>query len=261
MQMSLFLNLRAGLIHAGTGPSVCPQDPGSPAASTPQLCAWQMQKVSTKAVFIATYNFPQVVAGHYKKTAHLDTFYSHKMSYPAFDKWIGFNGDLAYLYSGPCIGDTLSSSPSSTPMGSLESLSSHSSEQNNSSKMAPSAQVKTRALLPQTLSELSNGYRSAAGTSSLESSSREEAKHTDVDLEDTRSLSSFSTTPRLSSAPKKAPHCRSHLSLAMMYHPDPSSMKSLHLPEGNKVMPIYSIFFFCQRIPCYSITIRKKYIL
>lgn len=53
--MSLFLNLRAGLVHAGTGPSVCPQGPGSPAASTPQLCAWQMQKVSTKAMFITTY--------------------------------------------------------------------------------------------------------------------------------------------------------------------------------------------------------------
>uniref|UniRef100_H3DNY8 Rho GTPase-activating protein 42 n=1 Tax=Tetraodon nigroviridis TaxID=99883 RepID=H3DNY8_TETNG len=42
--------------------------------------------------------------------------------------------------------DTLSSSPSSTPMGSLESLSSHSSEQNNSSKMAPSAQHHTQTL-------------------------------------------------------------------------------------------------------------------
>lgn len=153
----------------------------------------------------------------------------------------GFNEYLAYVYFGPCIGDTLSSSPSSTPMGSLESLSSHSSEQNNSSKMTPSAEVKNKSLLHQTPSELSNGYRSTAGISSLESSSREEGKHADVELEDTHSLSSFSTTPRHSSAPKKAPHCRSNLSLALMYHTDPPALKSLHLPEGNEVMPI--LFF------------------
>ncbi|XP_011606934.2 rho GTPase-activating protein 42 isoform X3 [Takifugu rubripes] len=132
----------------------------------------------------------------------------------------------------PCIGDTLSSSPCSTPMGSLESLSSHSSEQNNSSKMAPSAQVMNKSLFHQTPSKLSNGYRSATGMSTLESSSREEAERTDVELEDNCSLSSFSVTPRLSSAPKKAPHCRSDLSLALMHHPDPPSMKSLYLSEG-----------------------------
>ncbi|XP_011606932.2 rho GTPase-activating protein 42 isoform X2 [Takifugu rubripes] len=128
--------------------------------------------------------------------------------------------------------DTLSSSPCSTPMGSLESLSSHSSEQNNSSKMAPSAQVMNKSLFHQTPSKLSNGYRSATGMSTLESSSREEAERTDVELEDNCSLSSFSVTPRLSSAPKKAPHCRSDLSLALMHHPDPPSMKSLYLSEG-----------------------------
>uniref|UniRef100_A0A674NEW3 Rho GTPase-activating protein 42 n=1 Tax=Takifugu rubripes TaxID=31033 RepID=A0A674NEW3_TAKRU len=112
--------------------------------------------------------------------------------------------------------DTLSSSPCSTPMGSLESLSSHSSEQNNSSKMAPSAQVMNKSLFHQTPSKLSNGYRSATGMSTLESSSREEAERTDVELEDNCSLSSFSVTPRLSSAPKKAPHCRSDLSLALI---------------------------------------------
>lgn len=202
-----------------------------------------MQKVSTKAMFITTYYciiiFLKLLVAI---IVRLDICTSWRILstflYFASDKWIGFNEDLAYLYSGPCIGDTLSSSPSSTPMGSLESLSSHSSEQNNSSKMAPSAQVKNKSLRHQTPSELSNGYRSAAGISSLESSSREEAKHTDVELEDTHSLSSFSTTPRLSSAPKKAPHCRSDLSLTLMYHPDPPSMKSLHLPEGNEVMPI-----------------------
>lgn len=104
--------------------------------------------------------------------------------------------------------------------------------------MAPSAQVKHKSLLPQTPSELSNGYRSAAGVSSLASGITEEAKHKDVKLEDTRSLSSFSTTPRPSSVPKKAPHSRSEFSLALMYHPDPPSMKSLHLPDGKKAMPV-----------------------
>lgn len=47
-------NLRAGLALAGAGPSVCPLGPGSHAASTPQHCAWQMQKVSTKAVVTTT---------------------------------------------------------------------------------------------------------------------------------------------------------------------------------------------------------------
>uniref|UniRef100_H2U551 Rho GTPase-activating protein 42 n=1 Tax=Takifugu rubripes TaxID=31033 RepID=H2U551_TAKRU len=132
-----------------------------------------------------------------------------------------------------CLADAESnSSPCSTPMGSLESLSSHSSEQNNSSKMAPSAQVMNKSLFHQTPSKLSNGYRSATGMSTLESSSREEAERTDVELEDNCSLSSFSVTPRLSSAPKKAPHCRSDLSLALMHHPDPPSMKSLYLSEG-----------------------------
>lgn len=58
MQMSLFPSLKAGQALAGTGPSVCPQGPGSPAASTLQLCALQMQKVSTKAVFSIVSWFP-----------------------------------------------------------------------------------------------------------------------------------------------------------------------------------------------------------
>lgn len=52
--MSLCPNPRAVLALAGIGPSVCPPGPGSPVASTPQHCAWLMQKVSTTAVIIAT---------------------------------------------------------------------------------------------------------------------------------------------------------------------------------------------------------------
>lgn len=80
MQMFLFLNLRAGLVHAGTGPSVCPQGPESPAASTHQLCAWQMQKVSTKAILITAYwtiISHKLLDGNYSKnwtSAYLDIF-------------------------------------------------------------------------------------------------------------------------------------------------------------------------------------------
>lgn len=184
-----------------------------------------------------SHNFPQSVGKHWQ-SAHASIHFIHISSFAVTDKKIGFNKGLAYVYSGPCIGDTLSSSPCSTPMGSLESLSSHSSEQNNSSKMAPSAQVMNKSLFHQTPSKLSNGYRSATGMSTLESSSREEAERTDVELEDNCSLSSFIATPRLSSAPKKAPHCRSDLSLALMHQPDPPSMKSLYLSEGEEVLPI-----------------------
>ncbi|KAF3847430.1 hypothetical protein F7725_020458 [Dissostichus mawsoni] len=96
--------------------------------------------------------------------------------------------------------DTFSSSPSSTPMGSMESLSSHSSEQNSSSKTASSAQAKDKSQLDlrRTPSLLSNGPRSAMWVSSPESSSREEGGRTDGESEDALSLSSISIAPRLS---------------------------------------------------------------
>uniref|UniRef100_A0A3Q2C672 Rho GTPase-activating protein 42 n=1 Tax=Cyprinodon variegatus TaxID=28743 RepID=A0A3Q2C672_CYPVA len=96
--------------------------------------------------------------------------------------------------------DTLSSSPSSTPMGSMESLSSHSSEQNTSSKTAssrPGTSYSMADLLRLTPSQLSNGPRTAGCVSSPESSSREEGGRTDGESEDTFSLSSISTTPQL----------------------------------------------------------------
>lgn len=145
----------------------------------------------------------------------------------------GFNEGLVCLFSGPCIGDTFSSSPSSTPMGSMESLSSHSSEQNNSSKTASSAQVKDRSLLHQMPSNLSNGPRSAVCISSPESSSREDAGRTDGESEDAVSLSSFSSTPRLSPAPQKAPHCHTDLKPVLMNRSAAPSLKSLHISEGR----------------------------
>uniref|UniRef100_A0A3B5LGK2 Rho GTPase activating protein 42b n=1 Tax=Xiphophorus couchianus TaxID=32473 RepID=A0A3B5LGK2_9TELE len=126
--------------------------------------------------------------------------------------------------------DTLSSSPSSTPMGSMESLSSHSSEQNTSSKTASSGAGRCLGrsdLLRQTPSQLSYGPGNAACVSSPESSSREEGGRTDGESEDTFSLSSVSTTPRLSPAPKKAPHCRSDLKPALPSRSVSPSLKSL----------------------------------
>ncbi|KAM9359697.1 rho GTPase-activating protein 42 [Symphorus nematophorus] len=132
--------------------------------------------------------------------------------------------------------DTFSSSPSSTPMGSMESLSSHSSEQNSSSKTASSAQVKDKSLLDlrRTPSELSNGPRSTVCISSPESSSKEDAGRTDGESEDALSLSSVSTAPRLSPAPKKAPHCRMDLRPALLNRSAAPSLKSLHISEGRR---------------------------
>ncbi|XP_042342130.1 rho GTPase-activating protein 42 isoform X3 [Plectropomus leopardus] len=136
----------------------------------------------------------------------------------------------------PCIGDTFSSSPGSTPMGSMESLSSHSSEQNSSSKTASCVQVKDKSLLDlrRTPSQLSNSPRSAVCVSSPESSSREDAGRTDGESEDALSLSSVSTAPRLSPAPKKAPHCRLDLRPPLLNRSAAPSLKSLHISEGHR---------------------------
>ncbi|KAM9318995.1 rho GTPase-activating protein 42 [Pholidichthys leucotaenia] len=132
--------------------------------------------------------------------------------------------------------DTLSSTPSSTPIGSVESLSSHSSEQNTSSKTAfPGQRVshdKSPLDLRRTPSHLSNGPKSTVCSSSPESSCRENAGRTDGESEDALSLSSVSTTPRLSPAPKKAPHCRGDLKPEPLSRSAAPSLKSLTVSEG-----------------------------
>uniref|UniRef100_A0A3Q0T1F5 Rho GTPase-activating protein 42 n=1 Tax=Amphilophus citrinellus TaxID=61819 RepID=A0A3Q0T1F5_AMPCI len=138
-----------------------------------------------------------------------------------------------------CLADADSdSSPDSTPMGSMESLSSHSSEQNTSSKTASSrqrtCQDKPLLDLHRTPSQLSNGPQSAVFVSSPESSSREDTGRTDGESEDALSLSSVSTTPRLSPAPKKAPHCRTDLRPELLNRFTAPSLKSLHVSEGHK---------------------------
>lgn len=129
----------------------------------------------------------------------------------------------ACLPSGPCTGDASSSSPGSTPMGSIESLSSHSSEHNGSSKAETPASVQAQsARLPDTASLRSSGPRST------ESSSKEDPGPTDVESEDALLTASSVTGV----APKKAPH---------QGHPEPrppdltatTSLKSLRVSEGN----------------------------
>uniref|UniRef100_A0A673KNJ0 Rho GTPase-activating protein 42 n=1 Tax=Sinocyclocheilus rhinocerous TaxID=307959 RepID=A0A673KNJ0_9TELE len=88
--------------------------------------------------------------------------------------------------------DTFSSSPSSTPMGSMESLSSHSSEQNSCSKMGSTSRTKHKAsgsLCWATPSPSSNGPKSPACTTSPDSSSKEDANKTDGEWEEALSTS------------------------------------------------------------------------
>ncbi|XP_061537751.1 rho GTPase-activating protein 42 isoform X3 [Phycodurus eques] len=118
----------------------------------------------------------------------------------------------------PCIGDPCSSSPGSTPVGSMESLSSHSSEHDGSSKAETATSVQPNDVtLPDAASLRSSGPRST------ESSSREEAGPTDVESED--------ALPGV--APKKAPHRR----YPGLRPPDltaATSLKSLHVNEGQR---------------------------
>uniref|UniRef100_A0A8C2BGP8 Rho GTPase activating protein 42a n=1 Tax=Cyprinus carpio TaxID=7962 RepID=A0A8C2BGP8_CYPCA len=89
-------------------------------------------------------------------------------------------------------GDTFSSSPSSTPMGSMESLSSHSSEQNSCSKTGSPSCTKHKAsgnLCWATPSPSSNGPKSPACTTSPDSSSKEDANKTDGEWEEALSTS------------------------------------------------------------------------
>uniref|UniRef100_A0A8C1BWG4 Rho GTPase-activating protein 42 n=1 Tax=Cyprinus carpio carpio TaxID=630221 RepID=A0A8C1BWG4_CYPCA len=88
--------------------------------------------------------------------------------------------------------DTFSSSPSSTPMGSMESLSSHSSEQNSCSKTGSPSRTKHKAsgsLCWTTPSPSSNGPKSPACTTSPDSSSKEDANKTDGEWEEALSTS------------------------------------------------------------------------
>ncbi|KFW88457.1 Rho GTPase-activating protein 42, partial [Phalacrocorax carbo] len=87
----------------------------------------------------------------------------------------------------PCLADpdsdSYSSSPDSTPMGSIESLSSHSSEQNSTTKCAPSQPREKSGGIPWIASPPSSNGQKGSGlwTTSPESSSKEDATKTDVE--------------------------------------------------------------------------------
>uniref|UniRef100_A0A3P8Z9Q2 Rho GTPase-activating protein 42 n=1 Tax=Esox lucius TaxID=8010 RepID=A0A3P8Z9Q2_ESOLU len=102
--------------------------------------------------------------------------------------------------------DTFSSSPGSTPMGSMESLSSHSSEQNSSSKTT----VSTSQHQPKGKASFPPGQW--LGLGSPESSSRDEAGRTDGEsVGDALGVVPASPTTQTSTGPvgpKKAPHSR-----------------------------------------------------
>ncbi|XP_048839413.1 rho GTPase-activating protein 42 isoform X1 [Brienomyrus brachyistius] len=136
--------------------------------------------------------------------------------------------------------DTFSSSPSSTPMGSIESLSSHSSEQNSFSKRGPSnlPKHKSKGSLCWTPSQVSsNGPKSSTYTTSPDSSSKEDATKTDGESEDTQSLSSVTTagrrSPALDMAEKTAQNLPDHKTPELNRSAAPS-LRSLHISEGQR---------------------------
>ncbi|KAM4795451.1 rho GTPase-activating protein 42 isoform 2-T2 [Rhinophrynus dorsalis] len=137
----------------------------------------------------------------------------------------------------PCLADpdsdSYSSSPTSTPMGSIESLSSHSSEQNSTSKSAssPQREKKGGGIPWVTSTPSSNGQKSSSlWTTSPESSSKEDGSKTDVES-DCQSVSSV-TSPGNISPPidltKKTLYGLSGLKRSAA-----SSLRSLSSTEGR----------------------------
>ncbi|XP_054548945.1 rho GTPase-activating protein 42 isoform X2 [Talpa occidentalis] len=137
----------------------------------------------------------------------------------------------------PCLAepdsDSYSSSPDSTPMGSVESLSSHSSEQNSTTKPAPGQPREKSSGIPWIAAPSSaNGQKSLGlWTTSPESSSREDATKTDVES-DGQSVASV-TGPGDASPPadlvKKGPY-----GLSGLKRSSASSLRSIPAAEGNK---------------------------
>ncbi|XP_016336405.1 rho GTPase-activating protein 42-like [Sinocyclocheilus anshuiensis] len=132
--------------------------------------------------------------------------------------------------------DTFSSSSGSTPIGSMDSLSSHSSEQNSSSKTCSSPQPKDKPPFPglrHTPSSLSSSEpQGLTCTSSPDSSSREDTGR--VDWEDSCRVNSASAAARSSPAPTKAPHSEVGIKSAQLNRSNAPSLRSLHITEGRK---------------------------
>ncbi|KAL1256276.1 hypothetical protein QQF64_011821, partial [Cirrhinus molitorella] len=126
--------------------------------------------------------------------------------------------------------DTFSSSSGSTPIGSMDSLSSHSSEQNSSSKTCSSPQTKDKPPFPglrRTPSSLSSSEpQGPICTSSPDSSSREDAGR--MDWEDSCGVNSVLKAARSSPAPTKAPHTEAGIKSAQLNRSNPISKILTH---------------------------------
>ncbi|KAJ7320113.1 hypothetical protein JRQ81_019624 [Phrynocephalus forsythii] len=137
----------------------------------------------------------------------------------------------------PCLADpdsdSYSSSPDSTPMGSVESLSSHSSEQNSTTKPASSQpREKTGAVPWITSSPSSNGQKnSGLWTTSPESSSKEDAAKTDIES-DCQSVTSV-TSPENVASPGDLTK-RGLYSLSVTKRSSASSLRSIPSAESNR---------------------------
>lgn len=138
----------------------------------------------------------------------------------------------------PCLAepdsDSYSSSPDSTPMGSIESLSSHSSEQNSTTKSTSCQPREKSGGIPWIAAPSSSDGQKSLGlwTTSPESSSREDATKTDVES-DCQSVASV-TSPGNVSPPidlvKKGSYGLSGLKRSSAS----SSLRSISAAEGNK---------------------------
>ncbi|KAK2532956.1 rho GTPase-activating protein 42 [Columba livia] len=137
----------------------------------------------------------------------------------------------------PCLADpdsdSYSSSPDSTPMGSIESLSSHSSEQNSTAKCTPSQPREKSGGIPWIASPASSNGQKSSGlwTTSPESSSKEDATRTDVES-DCQSVASV-TGPENASPPTDLTK-KSSYSLSGLKRSSASSLRSIPSAEGNK---------------------------
>ncbi|XP_033002055.1 rho GTPase-activating protein 42 [Lacerta agilis] len=137
----------------------------------------------------------------------------------------------------PCLADpdtdSYSSSPDSTPMGSIESLSSHSSEQNSTTK-PPSSQPRDKAGgVPWIASSPSSNGQKNSGlwTPSPESSSKEDTAKTDMES-DCHSVTSV-TGPETVTPPIDLTK-RGIYSLSGLKRSAASSIRSIPSAEGNK---------------------------
>lgn len=134
-------------------------------------------------------------------------------------------------------------------MGSIESLSSHSSEQNSTTKCAPSQPREKSGGIPWIASPPSSNGQKSSGlwTTSPESSSKEDATKTDVES-DCQSVASV-TGPENASPPTDLTKKTSY-SLSGLKRSSASSLRSIPSAEGN--------FQGCLKTSVFTVTHRKQ---